>query len=100
MNDPAQTPELDLTTEQPADGPVAPIELKYDPEPERERVRGRIAQALTIGVLVIAILASSLLAGGALERDDLEPLQVFYTPLITLTGTALGFYFGGLDRKR
>lgn len=92
--------ELDLTTEPPVTGGQAtPRERDYDPEPEREKVRARIAQGLTAAVLTISILAFVLVAKGALERDEVESLQIFFTPLITLAGTALGFYFGGTQRK-
>lgn len=88
--------ELDLTDEPPVAAEGAdPIEREYDPEPEREQVRARIAQGLTLAVILIALGTFAFLAADILSADDMEPLQLFFTPLITLTGTALGFYFGG-----
>jgi hypothetical protein len=91
---------LDLTGDPPVPpGSALPLERDYDPEPEREKVRGRIAQGLTLAVAVIAIMAFALVAWGSPTADQLERLQVFFTPVITLCGTALGFYFGGKQSK-
>src|SRR4051812_10260471 len=97
---PPSKSELDLTGEPPvAGGAATPIERDYDPEPEREVVRARIAQGLTLAVCILAIGSFGLVAADVLSKDDIEPLQVFFAPLITLTGTALGFYFGGRQAK-
>jgi hypothetical protein len=99
VTDPKTPPpiqELDFTGEPPVRGGVTPPEERdFDPEPHREEIRGRIAQGLCLVVSSLAVLAFVLLATGSLDASGLERLQVFYTPLITLTGTALGFYFGG-----
>jgi hypothetical protein len=93
----AEGESLDLSsTDPPVSGTLErPIERPYDPEPEREKVRARIALGLTALVSLLALMAFTLRAQGALTIEDLERLQLFFTPLITLSGTALGFYFGG-----
>ena len=92
--------ELDFTDDPPVSpGADTPIERDYDPEPDREKVRGRIAQGLTLAVALIAVLAVILLSTGVLDKDEVDSLQAFFTPLITLSATALGFYFGGKSAR-
>jgi len=76
-----------------------PTEKPYEPDRDRERVRGRIAYgllaliaALTITLMVMAIRGTSL--------DDLTKLHaIILTPLITLTSGIVGFYFGAQTKR-
>jgi hypothetical protein len=97
----AEPGELDLTTEpETPSTPAQPVERPYDPSPARERVRGVIALGLTTAVVVLALLIVTLMAVNKLESDDVQTLQLFFTPIVALSGTALGFYFGGRDSKQ
>jgi hypothetical protein len=80
-----------------AAGPPPPPESKpYDPLPEREQRRGQIAQAL-IALLAILVLFSFLTLWlcpwASSYLKDL--LTIFFAPIATLVGSAIGFYFGG-----
>lgn len=72
------------------------VGAKYDPAPLRERTRSRLAAAL---VALLATISLLLVVGAAFrwfsvaEAKDLAVAVL--TPLIAITGTALGFYFGG-----
>lgn len=90
--------ELDFTKrDPPPPNSLAPppADKPFDPEPVRERVRKNIAYLLTVTVCGLAIGAFILLATGWISSDELDHAQFFFTPVITLAGTALGFYFGG-----
>jgi hypothetical protein len=75
---------------------VLQIGGKYDPLPRREKTRSWLALGL-VGLL--ALLTSALVgltAAKALAIDDTKDLiDGILSPLIALTGAALGFYFGG-----
>ena len=80
-----------------AAGPPPPPESKpYDPLQEREQRRGQIAQAL-IALLAILVLFSFLTLWlcpwASSYLKDL--LTIFFAPIATLVGSAIGFYFGG-----
>ena len=92
---PAASRELDLTEEPESGQVVRPVERPYDPSPERERVRGYIAIGLTAAVIAFAALVTVLVACNLLSVDEVEKLELYFTPLVALSGTALGFYFGG-----
>jgi len=76
-----------------------PTEKPYEPDRDRERVRGRIAYGLltliaglTITLVVMAMRGTSL--------DDLTKLHaILLTPLITLTSGIVGFYFGAQTKR-
>jgi len=90
--------DLVAARELPEDEPP-PTEKPYEPDRDRERVRGRIAYgllaliaALTITLMVMAIRGTSL--------DDLTKLHaIVLTPIITLTSGIVGFYFGAQTRR-
>ena len=46
--------------------------------------------------LLAAVMLGSLVSfiAGWLEIDELKELGIVITPVLTLTGTAVGFYFG------
>jgi hypothetical protein len=71
-------------------------ERPYDPEPNRDKVRGYLAIALVVllvGVLVAAW--ASLWSGLVTEPEVKDLLSVMLPPVVALVGSALGFYFGG-----
>src|SRR5689334_10397014 len=83
----ASDPDLDL-------GLVARLE-RFDPEPQRERVRRVIALmllCLLAGTLVWIFVLVSL---GAVDSATLSTLLTgIFTPLLTAAGVGTGFYFG------
>lgn len=94
--------ELDLTGE-PIDDASKPLptphEAPWDPEPGREKVRAGLAAALLAVLTVTVVLAFALLAFGALTQDETKSLlDPIFPSLVALTGSAIGFYFGGKTR--
>jgi hypothetical protein len=81
---------------QPRPPRVLSVGRKYDPLPQRETTRSWLALAL-VGLLASVSLGLLLLtAFGKLKIEDAKDLiDGILSPLIALTGTALGFYFGG-----
>jgi hypothetical protein len=73
----------------------------YDPSPLREQTRSRLALLL---VLLLATVALSLIVFSATKLISAENAKDLVagvlSPLIALTGTALGFYFGGRSGSR
>jgi hypothetical protein len=68
----------------------------YDPSPLREKTRSRLALLLFALVAVVALSLIGLTAADALAEGTTKDLVAgILSPLIVLTGTALGFYFGG-----
>ena len=62
---------------------------------EQERVRGRIAEGLLMMLGVIVLFAFLTLWAYSATFDDLEKLMtIIFGPVITLVGTATGYYFG------
>jgi hypothetical protein len=68
-----------------------PASVPYDPEPERELVRGRLAKGLVL-VAALSLMAFSFVPAGLMGADK---LGTFFGAVVALAGTALGFYFGG-----
>jgi hypothetical protein len=64
-------------------------------EIQRERMRGVLALAL-VGLLaaVILSLVMATIAAALTTKEVGDLLDPIITPLVTLAGTALGFYFG------
>lgn len=68
---------------------------KYDPTKHREQTRGRLAVGLAILLGIVGLLLIVLTAAKALTLDDAKDLaEAIFAPIVVLTGTALGFYFG------
>jgi hypothetical protein len=87
--------ELDLTSELPGTSVASLSVVPYDPHPVREKMRAAIA-------LLLLALLGLVLAGGFItlwlgyQTDDLiKLLTLVFTPLVTLVGTSIGFYYGG-----
>ncbi len=66
----------------------------------RERMRGRLAQILIWAVVVITVGALGMLAFGRLTVQDLPAVMGAASPLVGIAGAAVGFYFGGNERRR
>ncbi len=86
---------LDLT----GDLPIRE-ERPYDPEPGWDKVRAALALSL-VAILAATVGLSYLLMflKLALVADVKELLGAVFPPLVALTGSALGFYFGGKSRS-
>ena len=73
----------------------------YDPAPDRESTRSWLARAL---VLLLSIVSLGLIVGVAsswLSTEQAKDLALaVLSPLVALTGAALGFYFGGEQNPR
>lgn len=83
--------------------PFASVKLKehdYDPEPQREAIRGRIALAafLTFAVAVAAYLMASIFSSPQSWPQIKEAMAVILPAVTSVLGTALGFYFGSQKR--
>jgi len=81
-------------------GPPGPTSLAvggtYDPAPLREKTRSRLALILTVLVFLIAIMLVIFLGTNLLSADETKGLAaIVLSPIVAVTGTALGFYFGG-----
>jgi 4-amino-4-deoxy-L-arabinose transferase-like glycosyltransferase len=71
--------------------PPPPIAI----EVSRERVRGILAIALLslLGLVILSLLLAAI-ADWLTTTEITDLLDPLITPLVALTGTALGFYFG------
>lgn len=68
----------------------------WDPEKEREETRKKLALLLAAVVVLVSLLLVTLTATNSLSITEAKELAGFVlSPLIGVTGTALGFYFGG-----
>jgi uncharacterized membrane protein len=69
---------------------------KFDPAPAREETRSQLALLLTFLVFLIALMLVIFLATNLLSADETKELAAtVLSPVVAVTGTALGFYFGG-----
>jgi hypothetical protein len=75
---------------------AAPAMKIYDPNPERENIRGKIAMQLLwlMGGMMLCILL--LLVFGVISGVDdvLKLIGGLLTPVVGLFGAVMGFYFG------
>lgn len=99
----AQIEEKDLTGEDGDLSAASASRLEAPPptlEPfnltrEQEKVRGRIAEGLLMMLGVILLFSFLTLWAFGTNFGDLEKLMtIIFAPLITLVGTATGYYFG------
>ena len=69
---------------------------KYDPSEVRERTRRQLALILAVLLFLIAFLLLIFTAADLLTTDQAKDLAAsVLSPVVAVTGTALGFYFGG-----
>ena len=70
--------------------PTAP----FDPEPQRERIRGWIALTL-LGMLALVRLLAFISMWVEMSAEVLRTLlTIIFGPLVTLVSAATGFYYG------
>ncbi len=68
----------------------------YDPRELREKTRSKIALKLVCLLMLVSLSLIGLTAGGLLTIDEAKDLAgAVLSPIIAVTGTALGFYYGG-----
>jgi hypothetical protein len=69
---------------------------EYDPAPLREETRSWLAQGLLVLLGAVALSLVGLLAANLLNEAEAKDLATgVLSPIVAVTGTALGFYFGG-----
>ncbi len=92
------SPEVIDATNEPLD-PESKVEPRlepYDPAEDRETARRRLAYGLLFLLSVIAISLLGAAYADWITNDEAKNLaQAILAPVVVLTGTALGFYFGG-----
>ena len=86
----------DLSAESASQLEAAPPALEpFNLTKEQEKVRGRIAEGLLMMLGVIVLFAFLTLWAYGATFSDLEKLMtIVFGPVITLVGTATGYYFG------
>lgn len=68
----------------------------FDLEEVREKTRRNLALILAALLFIVAILLVALTASGNLNIETTKDLAAsVLSPVVAVTGTALGFYFGG-----
>lgn len=95
---PPDQPTLDLASDEPPPpNRLASVRTEpYDPAPLREETRSWLAQGLLILFGVVALALVGLLAADRLTDAEAKDLATgVLSPIVAVTGTALGFYFGG-----
>jgi len=73
----------------------------YDPGPDREKARFWLAKALVCLLITVSLGLIVCAAAGWLTTSQAKDMAIaVLSPLVALTGAALGFYFGGDDRGK
>jgi hypothetical protein len=86
---------IDERSVQTEPAPKPPSTDPYDPAEKREITRAQLASGLAVLLGVVGLLLIVLTAWGKLKLDETKDLaDAIYSPIVVLTGTALGFYFG------
>jgi hypothetical protein len=75
-----------------AASPIRETGADYNLVKAQEETRSHLARWLLYLLIGTVVLSISLLAAGRLTTDDVGSVL---SPVVALTGTALGFYFGG-----
>jgi hypothetical protein len=93
---------LDVGGERPPTAVAArgPAPEKYDPEPQREKLRGYVAVGLVV-LFALAIAASFVSFRWFPEKtaDPNEFLPLVLTPLTSVVSAVVGFYYGAQTRR-
>lgn len=100
----AQTDPWDLTVRPHEEAQSASLQnyqvKEYSPDEDREKVRGNIAMGLVLLLAALILLSFvSLWLGLATSADLKSILELVFTPVVALVGSATGFYFGGRSGK-
>ena len=94
---------LDLTKDDVTAGggaPAPPATIPYDPEPGRDKVRGYLAMWLLALLSVILLFSFCFFWRNPTDIASLKTLlDVLFAPIITLVGTATGYYFGAAANR-
>ncbi|MCL6607210.1 MAG: hypothetical protein K6T74_03870 [Geminicoccaceae bacterium] len=102
MQDVTSLTPLDFSVERPPTAVAArgPAPEKYDPEPQREKLRGWIAVGLVV-VFALAIAASFFLFWWFPDKtaDVNEFLPLGLAPLTSVVGAVVGFCYGARTRR-
>jgi len=94
----SQPPEIDFTViePEPVRGPPPVRDTKKPSIHERrEWVRGALASGLVVVFAALVLGAGVAVWTGMPAASVKDIMQVLLPPVVALTGTALGFYFGG-----
>ncbi len=71
----------------------------YNPSRDREKMRGGLATGLLSALIILIGSLVVVIASGRRTWDELEGVATLtFGPLVSLTATMLGFYFGQKDR--
>jgi hypothetical protein len=110
LDSPPVEEALDLSVTEPPAGavgagggapPPGPTLKDYNPEEDREQMRGRIAQLLLW--LLITVVVLSFIVISWCDKDRWSYLKEFLTivfgPLTTLIGAVTGFYYGSVQKS-
>jgi hypothetical protein len=74
--------------------PSIPEGGRFDPEPQRERIRGYVALGL-LGMLALVLVLAFISMWCRMELEVLRTvLTIIFGPLVTLVSAATGFYYG------
>jgi hypothetical protein len=85
-----------MPEELPPQSPTVHVGETVDLATIQEKTRSYIAKGLVLLLVVVALSLIGLTAWGKLSINDSKDLAgAVLSPLIAVTGTALGFYFGG-----
>jgi hypothetical protein len=85
-------------TRDPVGPPVGLTVVPYDPSRARENVRGLVTGALLL-MLFLSVLAGFFTLWCAPDKFDglMKLYTIFFTPLVALVGSSIGFYFGKIS---
>lgn len=79
----------------------APADKPFDPEPGRERLRGRIAAALIALLFLVVMLAFAIFLLSLQPAGEIRDLLLIVIPPVTgLVSAVVGFYDGSSTRGR
>jgi hypothetical protein len=86
--------DLSRETPPPVDQQNIPTGPPFDPEPQRERIRGVIALGL-LCMLAVVLLLAFISMWLKMDTEALRTvLTIIFGPLVTLVSAATGFYYG------
>jgi len=66
----------------------------YDPRPQEDNARRRIAYSLIALLFVLVLGILGLVAFGCIQIDEVKELSIVLGPVVALVSAATGFYYG------